>query len=224
MSPEIILPITIEEWFRSHRLDELKNYLDITEKYLQKAKADFEAWSDEQVKELPAEKRQEFYDLYYYDYWQYAEKFPRILRNSFLVSALTLLEDEMSRICRRLKERQQIPINLSDLRGNALEQAKLYFKCAKLNLKFNDKVWQEIQNYYLVRHCIVHNNSLIKGTKKERALHSYTSRKNIISSRPSWRGDKIEEVALTPQFCKEVVETIQVFLVELEKSINLKRK
>lgn len=224
-SHEIILPITIDEWFRSHRLDELKNYLDVTEKYLQKAKTDFEEWSHEQVKRLPSEQQQEFYDLYYDDYWRYKEKFPRILRNSFLVSALTLLEYEMNIICRRLKKEQQIPINPSDLRGNTLEQAKLYFKLAELNLTFNDKTWQEINNYYLIRNCIVHNNGLIKGSRYETKLRAYTIRTKITDKLivfPEVRPH--DQIALTDQFCKQVVETIQIFLVELEKNINRKSK
>ena len=99
-SKEFILPITIDEYFRSHRFDELKEYLDITEKYLEKAKSDFETSANEQAKELstanPDLRTDEINDIHSNDYWRYSERFPRILRNSFLVSAISLLEYEIN--------------------------------------------------------------------------------------------------------------------------------
>ena len=155
----MLLSIQDFDYFLAHiRLDELKRYLDITEKYLQKAKVEFEALADEQVKKLPPEQRNEFYEFYSDEYWRYAEKFPRILRNSFLVSAHSLLEYEMNVICKRLRKEQQIPVTLSDLKGDELERVKLFFKNAGLSLDYNGSTWQEINNYYLVRNCIVHNS------------------------------------------------------------------
>ncbi len=211
----MLLAIQDFEYFRAYaRLDELKKYLDITEKYLQKAKAEFKAWSDERVKELPAEQHQEFYDFYQDDYWQYAEKFPRILRNSFLVSAHSLLEYEMNVICRRLKKEHQIPISWNDLRGDVLERAKLYCKLARLDLPYNDKTWQEINHYSKVRNCIIHKNGLLKEFQDDQDLIAYVTKKGIISQ------DTIEqELALTEQFCAEVVETIQAFLEKLYKAV-----
>jgi hypothetical protein len=214
----MLLAIQDFDYFRAYaRLDELKKYLDITEKYLQKAKVEFEAWSDERVKELPAEQRQEFYDFYQDDYWQYAEKFPRILRNSFLVSAHSLLEYEIKLICSRLKKEQQIPISLSDLKGDTiLDRTKLYCKLAGLDFPFNDPTWKEIKQYSKVRNCIVHTNGLLKEfqDKDKKGLIPYLTKKGIISQ------DTIEqEIALTEQFCAEVVETIQAFLENLYKAL-----
>ena len=228
-SKEIVLPITIDEYFRSYRFDELKKYLDITEKYLEKAKSDFETSANEQAKKLstanPNLRADEINDILSDEYWRYSERFPRILRNSFLVSAISLLEYEINIICESLKKKQDIRINLNDLRGNTLEQAKLYFKLARLNLTFNDKTWQEINNYYLIRNCIVHNNGLIKGSRYEAKLHAYATRNKITDKLlvfPEVRPH--DQIALTDQFCRQVVETIQFFLVELEKNINRKSK
>ncbi len=224
MSPDIVLPITMEEWFRSYRLDELKKYLDITEKYLQKAKSDFEAHLDEQRKKLSTTnlspiELDEISDFYGDEYWRYSERFPRILRNSFLVSAISLLEYEMNIICNRLKKTQNIRINLSDLRGDTLERIRKYFQNAGFELPFNNPTWQKIKYYSKVRNCIVHTNGLTNELqyKDRKELLPYITRNGIISQ------DTIkQEIALTEQFCKEVVETIQTFFVELEKNINLK--
>ncbi len=220
---ELVLPVTVEEYFRSHRFDELKEYLDVTEKYLQKAKIDFETSANEQAKKLstanPTFRADEINDILGNDYWRYAETFPRILRSSFLVSAISLLEYEINVICQSLKKKQDIRINLNDLRGDTLERTRKYFQNVGLELPFNNHIWQEINHYYKARNCIVHTNGLIMELqyKDRKDLIPYLTRKGIISE------DTIkQEIALTRSFCEEVIETIQAFLVELEKNINLR--
>jgi len=204
---------------------ELKKYLNVTEKYLRKAKVEFEAHLNEQNKKLTTadlsyEELDGISEFYGEEYWLYSEKFPRILRNSFLVSAHSLLEYEMNVICKRLRKEQQIPVTLSDLKGDELERVKLFFKNAGLSLDYNGSTWQEINNYYLVRNCIVHNSGLIKGSKREQDLRTYITQKKIISQ------DTIqEEVALTEQFCEKVINTMQSFLSEVYKAyINHKER
>jgi len=196
----------------SLRLDELRKYLGVTDKYLRKAKEDFKAWADGEAKTLPPQQQQEFYEFYSDEYWRHEEKFPRILRNSFLVSAHSLLEYELNVICEKLRKDQEIAVSLSNFRGDELERVKLFFKNAGLSLDYNSPTWQEINNYYLVRNSIVHNSGLIKGFKREKDLRTYITQKKIISQ------DTIqEEVALTEQFCEEVINTMQSFLDEVYK-------
>ncbi len=202
-----------------YRLDELKQYLHVTEKYLHKAKTDFKAWSDEQVKELPREQYDEYQDFHQDEYWRYEEKFPRILRNSFLVSAHSLLEYEINVICRRIEKEQQIPISWKDLKGDILGRTKSYCKLARLDLPVDDPTWQEIDNYYKVRNCIVHNNGLIEGARKEKTLRDYITRKKIVSE------DTIEEeIALTAPFCEEVINTMKDFLDKVYKTILITKE
>jgi len=202
----------IDYFFAYLRLGELEKYLDTSENYLQKAKEEFVARADEQVKNLPPEQRQEFYEFYQDDYWRHEEKFPRILRNSFLVSALSLLEYEMNVICRRLKKEQQRRISWRNLKFDVLEQFKEYCNLAGLSLSYDNPTWQDINNYYMVRNCIVHNSGLIKELpdKDRKDLIPYLNRKHLISQ------DTIEqEIALTEQFCKEVINTMQDFLANV---------
>ena len=196
-------------------LDELERYLEITEKYLQKAKTDFETWFDEKTKGLTPKERGEFGEFYTDTYGEYTETFPRILRDSFFVSAYSWLEHEMVVICRWLKKDKQLPISWGDLRGSTLDQFKLYCKLAGLDLTYDDQNWQEINNYRRIRNCVVHNRGLIKGSREEQELYAYASRKNIIQD--SMIGLSIRsqaQIALTEEFCKEVTKTIWAFLNE----------
>lgn len=201
-----------------YRLGELKEYLEITEKYLQKAKSDFEAWVNGQASKISAEERNDFNEFYIDQYWRYSERFPRILRNSFLISAHSLLEHEMAQICKRLKMERQIPLSWSDLKGDVFERFKRYCKLANLPLLYNDSTWQEINNYYMVRNCIVHQNGLVKNLQKDRDFVNYVTQKGIISD------DAIEqEIALTEQFCREVIKTMEAFLYNVFNAYELQR-
>lgn len=205
----------------AYRLHQLEKYLDISEKQLQKAKTDFEAWAGEQEKKLSPEERDNFYDFYTDVYWQYAEGFPRMLRNSFLVSCFSLLEREMAYICRRLKRDRQIAISWSDLRRDVdvLGRAKLYFKLSELPLSYDDATWQELKRYYKVRNCIVHWNGLVKELEADQDFIAYVTRKGILSE------DTIErEIALTEQFCREVIRAMRDFLLRVYEAYELCRQ
>ncbi len=193
-------------------LNELEEYLKVTEKYLKKAKSDFETHLDEQrtklsTANLSPKELDEFNEFYGEVYWGYAETFPSILRSSFFVSAYSLLEDKMSIICRHLKKEQQIPISWSDLRGRTLDQFKLYSKLAGLELQYDDHTWQEIKRYSKVRNCIVHNSGLIEEFRSDKDFMRYISDNDIISKELIK-----EQIALTEQFCREVTKNIWAFL------------
>lgn len=205
--------------------DELERYLEITEEYLQKAKAEFETWLDEESKTLSPEERDEFNESYEQEYWDYAETFPRILRSSFFVSAYSLLESKMAIICRQLKKDKQMPISWSDLKGDTLDQFKLYCKLAGLELSYNSKTWQEIQHYCMLRNCIVHNRGLIQGARQERELQAYANRKNIIEDLLVGLSIRSQlQIVLTKEFCKDVTKTIWAFLNNVLKAYELQRQ
>jgi len=204
--------------------NELNEYLRITEDYLQKAKSDFEAKIDEQAKTLPPEERDEFYEFQSETYWDYAETFPKILRNSFFVSAYSLLEYKMATICRWLKKDKQMPISWSDLKGDTLDQFKLYCKLAGLELSYNSQTWQEIQHYCMLRNCIVHNRGLIQGARQERELQAYANRKNIIEDLMVGLSIRSQlQIVLTKEFCKDVTKTIWSFLSRVLKAYESQR-
>jgi len=203
------------------RLEKLKQCLNVTEKYLGEAKSEFEAKSYEELGLKPLYPQDVCDDIYSEELWYYAVKFPRILRNSFLVTAHSLLEYELNVICRKLKKVCQIPISWSDLKGDKLEQAKLYFKLAGIEFPSHDSIWKEVKYYYKIRNCVVHTNGLINELqdKDRRNLVPYLKKKSIISE------DTIdEEIALTALFCKEVITTIQYFLNDVYEAISAAKK
>ena len=194
--------------------DTLKEYLSIMEDHLQKTTEQFEASVNEQKKTLTPEQFNEFEIDHVEEYVYYRDEFPYILRNSFLVSAISLLEYDMGRICESLRKIKGIQKSWSDLRGDIFEKFKQYYKKANLPLSVNDPAWQEIQDYYLIRNCVVHNMGLInKNVKKFDELKNFVKKKDIIKERHIIFDDAAEqEIGLTENFCEEAVDTMQKFI------------
>lgn len=197
--------------------DALKQYLSMVEDYLKKTTDEFEAWIREQESKLPSTQRDEFKADHVEEFVQLYEEFPRLLRNSFLVSACSLLEYDLGVIRKRFKYGQRMTISASDFKGDKSKQSKLRSKLENLGLSNCDTFAQEISNYYKVRNCIVHKNGLLKGDKKE--LIEYVRLKGIILEETTE-----PEIALTKKFCEEVVETMQNFIDAAYKAYITKRK
>jgi len=192
----------------------LKEYLNIMEDHLQKVTEQFEARVSEKKGTLTPGQFNEFEIDHVEEWVYYYDEFPYILRNSFFVSAYSLLEFDIDVICRKLKRTKEIPINLSDLYGDLLKRLKLYFKLAAVEYSFNGKTWKEINEYSKLRNCIIHNNGLLKKDDKDyKSLINYVKRKDIIKERVIISVEAAEqEIGLTEKFCKEAVDTMQKFI------------
>lgn len=184
----------------------LKEYLSSMEDHLQKATERFEAYVSERKKKLTPEQFSEFEIDYVEEYIFYRDEFPKIVRNSFFVSAYSLLEFDKGRIRRMLRKAKQKPTNLSGL--------------------IDSEICQEINNYSKVRNCVVHNNGLVKESDRDyKALIEYISKKGLIMERSIIVDETAEpEIGLTKEFCKEAVDTMQKFVNAAYKTSMTKGK
>ena len=207
-----MLSFDLEYLLAESRWDDLKEYLNRMEEYFGEAEAKFNKWANEQVKKLTPTQQKEFYEEHVDEYSRYGEEFPRILRNSYLVSIFSLLEYEVGMAFKRLKDKKQIAIGWKDLRGDMVERAKLYCKLAGVDFPFDGNIWQEINDYSKVRNCIVHKNGLLRDAKPD--LIQYLTDKSIISEYP------IAEITLTKEFCEKVINTTHIFFKELYDALS----
>lgn len=180
--------------------DTLNEYLNSMEGYLQKATKQFEARVNKQKRTLTPEQFNEFTIDYVEESIFYCDEFPKIVRNSFFVSAYSLLEFDKGRIRRMLRKAKQKPTNLSGL--------------------IDSEICQEINNYSKVRNCVVHNNGLVKESDRDyKALIEYISKKGLIMERSIIVDETAEpEIGLTKEFCKEAVDTMQKFVDAVYKT------
>ena len=138
--------------------------------------------------------------------------FANILRKSLFVSLYGFFESQLTAACRARKQaRDDIQLSLSDITGRGITRAKVYLvKVLRVNFPFGtNPEWQEIQEYRILRNCIVHNEGVLEGmsSKDVAKLRKYIDRKQTLSL---WWDDDI--IILKKGFCEEALDTIRRFL------------
>lgn len=200
-----------------YQLERLKDYLDKLEAYLEEAKEEFGNWADAEAAKLPLSERDQYDDVLSEEYSLYSEVFPRILRNSFLVTLHSFLESELAWICESLRRKKKIPISWSELHGSPPERAKVYIsKLGGLDFP-TGRSWRQINSYMTIRHCIVHRTGSVSGFSKEKELRDYCSKQAGISI------DTDGNLVLSKDFCLQAVSTLQEFFEELYDSYEGKQ-
>lgn len=148
------------------------------------------------------------YDLYIIDRFQ---SFSAMLRSSFFVNIYSFFEIKLIEEC-SLRKSEEIQLSLSELAGqDNIDKANIYFKkVLKLDFPSNTPEWEEIQNYQLLRNCIVHCQGRLDKIKKldHQKIRAYITRQEHISL----MGDYID---LSKEFCLEACTTIESFLQKM---------
>jgi hypothetical protein len=95
--------------------------------------------------------------------------FANLLRSSFFVSLYSFLESRLKKECQSRKS-AHIAATLSDISGhkNELDRFKKYFaEVLQIYFPGDTTQWQEIQNYRVLRNCIVHTRGTLSDFKKK---------------------------------------------------------
>lgn len=180
----------------------LKQYLETGEDFLDKEIKKLEA----EIKEI--EQQNEDDELYLEHLESGVGKllycdFPSILRNSFLVSCYSYLEERLYYFCEDLRDKHNLPLKVTDLKGNALERVKKYFtKLGKIDIPDN---WEEILSINDIRNCIVHNEGRIDSGDQKRDIKI----QDYIDGRSDIKYDRDKKIILDKEYCVHVLGSIQ---------------
>lgn len=194
---------------------ELKDYLDVMESYIGRIQGEFE----NKLKKLAPAKQHDYLIENPDEYLSINQEFPRILHNSFFVSACSLLEYCLRIMCSKFKD-VGIRISYGAFRGKNEKPArdKLLAKLENLGVPNSKKFSDEISNYLIVRNSIVHDNGSLKEAEPE--LISFAKGKGIDSSLT----DEVI-IVLTKQFCEEVIRTMEEFVnILYERLVAIKKQ
>jgi hypothetical protein len=208
--PDTIDFVLNKEWLFLHQ------YLYRIELYLIDERDSFDSWIMARGEELSPKQYEEFCEEFYNNSEELLllnEEFPQFLHNSFLVTTYSLLEHHLKIICKLLEEKQKISININNLQGTILERIRLFWKLTKIDFPADNGTWEALNNYSIVRNCIVHNNGTIK--KDDKYLIDYANKKGLVSS-----SNNDLELILTRNFCEESLQTMQKFIITLYNSIK----
>lgn|SRR5574341_806777 len=147
-----------------------------------------------------------------FDYYRLERisEFENILFSSFFVSVYFYLESELTKHCGDLQRKNQEPLSLSDIVGSGVQRAMTYLvKVHHIELSLdNNPEWKKIQNYNLLRNCIVHNQGRLDDgfeRGKEKLLRFIQEPDSKLKLVDTW-------CVLDKDFCLEALNTIQAFL------------
>ena len=148
---------------------------------------------------------------YDYDRLSSIFEFENTLLSSFFVTIYFHLESELTRHCRSLEKKSQEKLSLSDIVGSGVQRAITYLvKVHRIDFSLgNSPEWEKIQNYNILRNCIVHNQgrldeSLEKG-HRDKLLKFIQKPNSKLQLEDSW-------CILNKEFCLEALDTIKEFL------------
>jgi hypothetical protein len=97
------------------------------------------------------------------------EVLPRYFRSPLLVTLWAILESGLIEIAREVKDQQDQPIKLNDIRGDVLERSDKYFNhVLKLNLNTEDESWKHLQMFCVLRNALAHANGRVDSIKNEK--------------------------------------------------------
>lgn len=200
---------------------DLEDYLNAIEDFLQKqielraSKINQLEERNDKMKELTNEQEIEDYYLhieslsseigYYLD-----TVYPRILRNSFLVTCYSYLEKLLNYLCDALRNKKDIPIKVNDLRGGVLDRSKVYLT-KLVNKEIPTNIWEEMLNISTIRNCIVHNEGRINtgNERRDRNIKEYIDQREDITY------DSNDIIELTKEYCNHVLDEIWILFENL---------
>ena len=191
---------------------ELADYLCMMESYIDKIQDEFE----KTLKKLEPAKQHDYLVENPDEYLSINQEFPRILWNSFFVSACSLLQYCLGLMSKRFKD-TGIRISYDSFRGKGTQKSRdrLLPKLNRIGIPNGEKYCEEISNYIVVRNSIVHQNGLLKNDDIE--LISYAKRKSIDERLTD---EKI--IVLTKQFCEEAMQTMEKFVDAIYNKLSAK--
>lgn len=150
----------------------IQRYFELVESQIGKVKD--EEW--EKLKQLPIPRDDEEYQTEYVPTieahkHEFEKVLPRLVGYSFVMMLFSELEFRINGICRELKKREKVPLKISDFKGDLIERFSKFLTIAnKPQLEKKEKA--EINNFVVVRNCIVHNNGFLSNFAKSDKLRN----------------------------------------------------
>ena len=169
----------------------------------------------------------------------YGQLYPRFLNYSFLVSACSIFEYQLKRICALIPKEHKMPFGweMSLAKTSMLMKMKSYFKLAGIVLKddpprielpppnfvptevFDENrviiktLWKALENYFMIRNYIVHDNGLINEARNPEKVRKYAIEKGIVLDNSGQ-----SELLISVDFNREVCKTMEQFFSKLHST------
>lgn len=136
----------------------------------------------------------------------FVDTIPRMFRYTFVVAVCFTLESRLRSLCREVKLRKELVVDLRDIRGDSfVEAGKKYLVLMAHALPPPDETWQRLTDIIKVRNCIVHNAGSIIESNDEKSL------RRLASKDLGFGIDHERKVVVQPTFCAFALDTVESF-------------
>jgi hypothetical protein len=205
--------------FVKHRLSELRDYvLEMEAKFSRDLKA-IEKRYDEDIRRRgsEAELPSELVEYYADDFYVVERIFLRTFRYSAIVAIYSLLETSMNSLCSLLQKRNELKIELSDLRGDGIERAKSYLiKVCAIQFEDGCHEWTEIQKLNYIRNCIVHAEGNVDHT------HSPSKLRRLVKNTKGVTLENDRYLSIDKAYLESAITWVDDFLQDIHEKALLK--
>jgi hypothetical protein len=197
------------------RINELKDYLDIVIKQLGIMAKEYSRNVDEQAKKIVDEtEKDEFIEYSGEQYWDYTKTYPRILLNSFLVAAYSLLESEIYAVATFIGRKQKQLFDVTDFGGRDYLRIATNYISKVSGVKAQDfKTWNFVDDARQIRNIIVHSNGKLVNQHDFDLSKQYGLVNDSIFEFPSIRTTVF--LSITHEYCHLFLKSMGEFFSEL---------
>ena len=161
----------------SDKLDELEQYHERIEAFIDDEVARLDARAAETLEHLTEEERYVRADFYSDERSLFIDDFTRTLRASVLIATYTLFETSLERLCSADQKRNGHTLSLRDLAGQGIERAKVYLgKVCGVAFPAESREWSRLMDLSKVRNAFVHADGDIRRLRDAERLRELIRR------------------------------------------------
>ena len=219
--------------FSIAKLEQMSRYLDSVNSAIQDSQKQLLTDLEAVAKNIDEEEKIEFYNFYEDDLIEIGSNFPILFFSSFLIGWYSLIEHELTSLCKVLDLKILVSIQ-DDLRyGEGIRRAYKFLD-KSVGYKIYDVHWQELVKIGRIRNKLVHEGGLLipKPTKSQPSVQVNLDESGIIyvpideelyrylSEHSLYH---LGELNLTPNYfyCKHLVDFGIEFLTKIYKDFDL---
>ena len=138
-------------------LEDVRAYARLTTKLMLAEAQKHDAYVDKAVLEMSEDEREAYFDNNSDTYELLVRRFPNQQQQSLIVLTYTVVETRLVGVAKALLKASKTGLVLKDLAGDSPFQKsrKVITRIAGLNVE--QKLWDEVEAYRLIRNAIVHN-------------------------------------------------------------------
>lgn len=198
---------------------------------LKRRAEDFQQSTDEMEEEH--KKRQKPFNKEYWvkHYDVYQDLYPGMFKNSFLISACSLFEFHSQELCTVINEEHKLRIEWDAVKENVIRKIKMHLVFAGIELNDDphgsslyslstgitgekmltvNELWQELDYYFQVRNCLVHQYGIIQKLRYPDKVTKYADKKKIMLEKGG-----LSTLLLNDKFNMDVCYTMSRFFEKL---------